>query len=378
MMMAAAYEAAAQEGYHHQSQNQWAHQAAAYMAEAGMPYLGQDYTARPTRTTSANHQADFGRFDDFGPGPRDLHQNSAAHQPQTLDLSHGRLHPAPELELEEEVEIGPGSPNGTSFLPQGLFRSLEGDATPVDSDGHESDSESGDELWKSPSTESAHAPQPLSHAQTSLPTSQGRFMPSSTTPPAINVNPLATAPAPALNGLPALPGSRRWLSGTSSNENVAFSFLHPGRTASTDSLQFESSPFAPSASEKQALKWGPLSRYRWARGNEAAPGPSARSSSVDLGLGNGIVNSSNSTSTATSSNGTGTGMTTTRNWLSSRFGTSPSSLAEAPVHALSKTITTSTSSSGYDGGDNHEEVTDEAEKKPFRFFSLKKTPSTTS
>jgi hypothetical protein len=376
MMMAAAYEAAAQEGYHHQSQNQWAHQAAAYMAEAGMPYLGQDYTARPTRTTSANHQSDFGRFDDFGPGARDLHQPSAQ-QSHILDISHGRPHTAPEPEQEEEVEIGPGSPNGTSFLPQGLFRSLEGDATPVDSDAHDSGSDSGDELWKSPVPEPAHLPQPQPHQP---PVTHGRFMPSSTTPPAINVNPLAAAaptPIPALNGLSALPGSRRWLSGTSSNENVALSFLHTGRTAaSTDSLQFDSSPFAPSASEKQALKWGPLSR--WARGNESAPGPSARSSSVDLGLGNGIVAAPNSNSTiSTTSSGTVTGGTT-RNWLSSRFGTSPSALADAPVHALSKTITSSSSGSGYRNGDDHEEVMDEAEKKPFRFFSLKKTPSTTS
>jgi hypothetical protein len=385
MMMAAAYEAAAQEGYHHQSQNQWASQAAAYMAEAGMPYLGQDYTSRPTRTTTTSSSQppppDLGRYDDFGPSARDLHHAISGHQPSMLDMSHSRLHPEPEA--EEEVEIDVGSPNGTSFLPQGLFRSLEGDATPVDSDGHDSGSESGDELWRSPVPEHAQpAPAPAAS------TTHGRFLPPSTTPPAgthvNNGTTTASNPSTMISALPAIPGSRRWFSGTSSNENVAFSFKHPGGTTSSDSLQFDPSPFAPSASEKQALKWGPLNRYRWPRGNDPAapPGPgttvsasaSARTSSIDLG--NGIVAAPAPPA-----------VSTTRNWLSSRFGTSPNSTAEAPVHSLAQTTTLRSSSSGLgngngahdgEGDDADHGVLDESERKPFRFFSLKKTPSSTS
>jgi hypothetical protein len=396
MMMAAAYEAAAQEGYHHQSQNQWANQAAAYMAEAGMPYLGQDYTARPTRTTSANHQSDFGGFDDFGPGNRDAHHQTSAHPYHSLDIT-TRAHPV--IDSEEEVEIDPSSPNGTSFLPQGLFRSLEGDATPLDLDGHDSASDSGDELWKSPVPEHAQPPRDLS-----VSSALARFQPSSTTPPL--VNPHSNSNPASIYGLPSLPGSRRWVSGTSSNENVAnaaFSFMHPDGTTSKDSLN--TSPFAPSASEKQALKWGPLSRYRWARGTESVPGPSARTSSAELG--NGVVttptsNSGSGSGTGTNTaNGTGTGTGSSGNWLSSRFGSSSSSTThgqqqQAQAHAAFSAFN-SVNYHDQDRERNHvkhdvnhshahdrtitglgdEEDGGKAEKR-FGFFSLRKTPSSTS
>jgi len=374
MMMAAAYEAAAQEGYHHQSQNQWASQAAAYMAEAGMPYLGQDYTARSARTTGANHQTDLGAFDDFGPGNGN---RDSAHTPfHPLDISTRAQPNAPDS--EEEVEIDPSSPNGTSFLPQGLFRSLEGDATPLDLDGHDSASDSGDESWRSPVPEHAQPPREPS-------TALNRFMPPSTTPPAAitNTNTNSTTNTTSiLPGLPTLPGSKRWFSGTASHENVAFSFMHPGGTISNDSLN--SSPFAPSASEKQALKWGPLSRDRWSRGAESVPGPSARTSSTDLG--NGVVGNS------TTGTGTGTGTrSTTGSWLSSRFGSSSASsrnTTQSPFDAFNSNFnsnpnsninTTVQNASETTNGVvlNDEEDSGKAEKR-FGFFSLRKTPSSTS
>lgn len=379
MMMAAAYEAAAQEGYLHQNQNQWAHQAAAYMAEAGMPYLGQDYTARSTaRTASAtvnNQHHDLTGFEDFGPGARADradrdYQPPKSHtpfHPPLAPLGHSATAPppfshstgtqharsldfptthTPEAADEEGVEeIGPGSPNGISFLPQGLFRSLEGDATPMDLEGQDSGgSDSGDELWRSPA-QPEHTQAPSVSASASE--SKRLLPPSSTTPPGGASGAGAGAgvvTGPVLTGLPALPNSRRWFSGTGpasafsgsgsvSAENVAFSFMQPPGTNSTDSLvNFDPSrpsPFAPSASEKNALKW-PLSR--WARGNnnsnatpttqQSTPDPSARSSSVELGNGalpTAIPNGNG--------NGIATGKSTSSsgNWFSSsRFGTSPS------------------------------------------------------
>ena len=383
MMMAAAYEAAAQEGYHHQNQNTWANQAAAYMAEAGMPYLGQDYTARSTRHTSANHHSDLEGFDDFGPGPghRDAHHPTSVHPFHPLDIptrSHLTAGQAGH-ESEEEVEIDPSSPNGTSFLPQGLFRSIEGDATPLDLDGHDSASDSGDELWRSPVPEHA-LPQPQVQPLRETSSALSRFRAPSTTPPIAN-----TTINSAITGLPALPGSRRWVSGTQSNENVAFSFLNPGGTTSNDSLN--ASPFAPSASEKQALKWGPLSRYRWARGTESVPGPSARTSSIDLG--NGVVAPNSSLGTTS----TGSGMESTGNWLSSRFGSSsnrtttsdnttsafnafnnstPNSSSNLHRHVSLDLNDRDTTGAQVHGLDEEEDGT-KAEKR-FGFFSLRKTP----
>ncbi|ORY33365.1 hypothetical protein BCR39DRAFT_463645 [Naematelia encephala] len=324
MMMAAAYEAAAQEGYYHQTSHQWANQAAAYMAEAGMPYLDQTYTARPAQSSGFGHLAksreekrvaDVSGFEDFGP---------RAHTPVN--------------DAESDFYGDPGSPNGTAgsfsanLLPQELFRSLEGDATPLhddeplptqqadtrptdDSDSESADDHSGsnDDVWRSPMTSAPTLDVATKHlGGTRL------------TPPNLTTTP------PALPGLPNLPGSRRWFSGTTSAENISsYSFLHP--TTSNDSLSYEASPFAPTSSEKKqlALKWGPLSKYKWAREEQQA----SRSSSMDLSLG-------------------GSGWLGGKPWAN-----------------------------GNDHGGDPDEMEgeeDKNERKPFRFFSLRKPPQGSS
>jgi len=369
MMMAAAYEVAAQEGYlygHQQSQsNQWANQAAAYMAEAGMPYLGQTYTARPAHAKHQSKLADLSGFEDFGPGTADHVVKDKTTPPAS----------------DSESDIyghDPGSPNGgisrsfsANLLPQGLFKSLEGDQTPLGTDadeepiasstleealnfdppsnhahvdGHDSGSESSDEHdpWGSPA-ELSKDPKPLSGSL---------FAPPTTTPPA----------AHSLSGLPASAGARRWFSGSTSAENVnSFSFMQPTSTTSNDSLSltggYEASPFAPSASEKKALalKWGPLSKYRWAGANRdpqaSLPGLT-RSSSTEL-----------------DTNGSG--------WLSSRFGN-----ANAHAHAnLNRNVKGNKnvkgngnldSKSDLDIAEQSGEEDERQDKKPFRFFSLRK------
>ena len=228
MMMAAAYEVAAQEGYHphqhtpssghsntsshaHGHQNHastqqhglssgytahhaalghghghghghnnssWATQAAAYMAEAGMPSLDQSYTARPTypgrqissNTASAATGTAMGEgkrltemmaFDDFGPGSSASHDTrdkriSGEGFGQVLGLAANRLSAQAHAHAEEdevsEAELyglDPASPNGgisTSFsanlLGQGLFNSLlGGDQTPTDATDDEMEDE---------------------------------------------------------------------------------------------------------------------------------------------------------------------------------------------------------------------------------------------
>ncbi|KAK4686499.1 hypothetical protein P7C73_g3631, partial [Tremellales sp. Uapishka_1] len=253
MMMAAAYEAAANEGYYNQLHGTWANQAASnYMSEAGLD-ISYDYGQAqrnvssaifqhpPSRTPSSKLSTDLSGFEDFGPGAASVHRTP------------------PRSELDYDL----GSPSGNlsssftaNLLPRGLVRSLEGDATPLDDDDdefqealpfdladepasfledaqHESASESGSEEWKSPETKSE-----------SRLSSHSRLLPSHPTPPHV----------------PILP-AHRWFSSSSSDNlhanSTPFGF-HP--TTSNDSL---ASPFAPSASEKKALKWGPLSRYRW-------------------------------------------------------------------------------------------------------------------
>lgn len=396
MMMAAAYEAAAQEGYLHQNQSTWAHQAAQYMAEAGMPYLGQDYTARPHRTPSGNtQQPDVSGFEDFGPAPRDVGLPPTRPLPPPPEVS-------PEAEAGEEedtVEIDPGSPNGTSFLPQGLFRSLEGDATPVELDmedhEHDSASDSGDELWRSPYAEPAQPAE--SYPQ---PSGLKRLLPPSTTPPGTALGHRTSGigagnSTPALPGLPALPGSRRWFSGTSSNENVAFSFMHPVGTASNDSLLYEPSPFAPSASEKKALalKWGPLSKYRWARGGGGGAQPQTHAQAQiegQEGIGHGLPIPRRGSADMSLPASTGTSPTARigsagGGWLASRFNINANANANHVASANangngangdSLVDFAGTGSGALEADDEEDEG--KSEKKPFRFFSLRKTPSSTS
>lgn len=355
MMMAAAYEAAAQEGYlygHQQSHSkQWANQAAAYMAEAGMPYLDQSYTARPAHANNRNKLADLSGFEDFGPG--------ATHHPK------GTTTPPISDSDSDVYGRDPGSPNGgisssfsANLLPQGLFKSLEGDQTPLGPetdedptrstleealkfdppngnshahvDGHDSGSESSDEhdLWRSPTYVDKESKR---H-------SGSRLIPPTTTPP---------GNTPSIPGLPALLGSRRWFSGTSSAENVnSFSFMQPTSSTSNDSLNlaggYETSPFAPSASEKKALaaKWGPLSKYRWAGANrdvQSVLSGSTRSTSTDLG-------------------------TPASGWLSSRFGNANGNhTAHEAEHKLD-----------LDVAEQSGEEDERQDKKPFRFFPLRK------
>ena len=342
MMMAAAYEAAAQEGFQHGHQpyhhpvnpypgsNQWATQAAAYMAEAGMPYVDQNYTARPASTLSSGFGhltqplprstgSDLDKrfaptgFGDFGlplSGPAPVGAGFVAPK-----------RPATPPASDSESDVyghDPGSPNGgisstfsANLLPQGLFRSLDGDVTPFDAesesdeaerdhpgpaksegstlseallfDPHEdrgSNSDSGEEGIE-PWLKSERDPKRLSGS---------RLLPSSTTPPGASSF-----------GLPLTspwPGS----SATSAENVSSFLFSHP--SLSNDSLSLTgfdaaSNPFAPSASEKKALalKW-PLGKWRV----PSRPEPSDATARFDL------------------SSGFGAG------WLSSRAASSPLSL----------------------------------------------------
>ncbi|OCF38219.1 hypothetical protein I316_00445 [Kwoniella heveanensis BCC8398] len=446
MMMAAAYEAAAQEGYLHggynqhnasgggggggaskngsggnasggrggsgaadrQGQDQWASQAAAYMAEAGMPHLGYDYTARPAHSNSTGfghlskhpnsassrdlaemrRATDFTGFEDFGPGAAAVKRTTTP--------------PHPPSDSESDIYgHDPGSPNGgisTSFsanlLPQSLFSSLEGDQTPLVSgdedlpgtfdepqsfdldndpplplpvtvsdeaadDGDDSggsDSGGEEDIWRSPMTAEPrlkdHPPMKRHSGSGSgmygrllaAPTSSnpGSGYPSTMSNPAINVNnaTAATASPPNIPGLPALPGSRRWFSGTVSSDNIPSTFggfMHP--TTSNDSLAlsgtYESSPspFAPTSSEKKALaaNWAPFGK-RW-----------------------------------TGALGGGGGGTRETEGGASGWPSAESHLKAASSSALPR---------GIGGGTAvGEGLEDKGERKPFRFFSLRKPSS---
>ncbi|KGB76923.2 hypothetical protein CNBG_2761 [Cryptococcus deuterogattii R265] len=360
MMMAAAYEVAAQEGYLHGYQHahggnsQWATQAAAYMAEAGMPHLGYDYTARPTShvsTTGFGHLSkgtfassssrdlkelrytDMSGFEDFGPG-------SASVSRRVSGVNAGKKQESTASDSESDVYgHDPGSPNGgisssfsANLLPQGLFSSLEGE-TPYIGSGDDSttfddplklDLGGQDVQADNSSSSSASSPQqpPASshHSSFSNPVtthvepikrpsgnaSHSLLPYPSSTSPSSGPNGLAppthsTTP-PLIPGLPTLPGSRRWFSGTLSNDSLpnkstsSFSasgfpsgitqlaYHHPTTTASNDSLHMGvgssgaggyESPFAPTEGEKKALamaqgKWGGLSK-RWTGGGEGWP-----------------------------------------------------------------------------------------------------------
>ncbi|WWC64604.1 uncharacterized protein I303_107215 [Kwoniella dejecticola CBS 10117] len=373
MMMAAAYEAAAQEGYLHSGyqpnnghhvpppppgppngrgaqQEQWQSQAAAYMAEAGMPHLGYDYTAKPAHSGSTGfghlskhpnpnsassrdlegmrHRPDVSGFEDFGPGTAFAPQRSTT----------------PQMPSDSESDIyglDPGSPYGgfssSNLLPQGLFRSLEGDQTPFVSgdeglpesseepltfdldrpisheasqpsatvtklerqaaagqedeasysasdsgSDHSAEDEEEHEDWKSPlpapkqlkdTKESAYKRLSANSSATRLLSPStvpglGLGQPTSASPVSVSsVNQTNNTSPSTISALPnLLPSSRRWFSGTSSSDNLHSGgfggFMH--NTTSNDSLNlpgYESSPFAPTSSEKKALasaKWQPL------------------------------------------------------------------------------------------------------------------------
>ncbi|WRT70232.1 uncharacterized protein IL334_007227 [Kwoniella shivajii] len=358
MMMAAAYEAAAQEGYLHggyqQShttpgppgpptggrgvqQDQWQSQAAAYMAEAGMPHLGYEYTARPAHSNSTGfghlskhpnsastrdleglRRPDISGFEDFGPGAA-LHAN----QPQPSNRS-----TTPPSDSESDIYgHEPGSPYGgisssfsANLLPQGLFRSLEGDQTPLvtgdedlpetfddplsfdlderspvfkmakeaegnaddsasdsdDVDDDDDEEEEDEDDWKSPLPEPKQLKETKENSYKRSSSSSSSRLPPPSSSSSISMTGQTTAnnlhstnSPPAIPGLPALPGSRRWFSGTVSTDNIPSTFggfMHS--TTSNDSLNlpgYDSSPFAPTSSEKKALasaKWQPFGK-RW-------------------------------------------------------------------------------------------------------------------
>lgn len=330
MLMAAAYEAAASEGYMHgqrqnKTDNQWASQAAAYMAEAGMPYLDQSYTARPAQTAASGYghlahgnsnsssfrnlndarhgaaAADIAGFEDFGPG------NSRS----LAALAQGKVTP-PSARDEPEDQGSPLSVLSPSefmdnWLPQGLVRSLEGDITPLDGAGSEAEPEDDDDgllstihdaLRTGPPANGGDSGSESGEDSPRWPTSAGfvstgfersddsavtgarRVTPTSRFP---NVTP-PTHPGGSTSTLPgvnALPNSRRWFSSSPSSENVSSGFnLFPSGVAnvgSSDSLPLAmggyESLFAPSASEKRALKWPLLGKARWSgNGNRSISG----------------------------------------------------------------------------------------------------------
>ena len=407
MMMAAAYEAAAQEGYHegrgpapHHGaaggghRDQWANQAAAYMAEAGMPTLDPNYTARPSHSTSFGHLArsrqgsgderasgrggDYPGYENFGPGAPAARPQAPSTPPQSSDSG------------SDVWGLDPASPNGgissslgENLLPQGLFHSLEGDQTPlgevidvppthvspgasIRANGHgsrfieahddSSDSSSEHDQWRSPAVMAGRTD------------GTGRLPPpTSTTPPH----------APALPGLFSLPTTRRWFSGTHSNsaENINVSTF-PSST-SNDSLlvrtisPYETGAFAPSALEKKALalNWGPLSRSKWGK--------------PDTGSGGG-------------GEGQPRNLSLNTNWLSSRLPTGspfhplktsvssdilrPSSntshgSGSSALHALAITNGLGQVDGGGEGVAQETDNLGESPKKPFRFFSLRRPNS---
>ncbi|EIW72006.1 hypothetical protein TREMEDRAFT_58148 [Tremella mesenterica DSM 1558] len=184
MMMAAAYEAAAQEGYHHgipttqtqaQAQGIWTNQAAQYMAEAGFPHLDANYTSRPiqikpvtdkqfpassitppssinlTSTNPipsfipSNHSSSIPTFIPSNSVDQPLVHSTSSVNP--VDPSHtvtskGKnnlilANDRSSTPVDREIEEDPGSPSSlstfsTNLLPQGLFRSLEGETSTSD------------------------------------------------------------------------------------------------------------------------------------------------------------------------------------------------------------------------------------------------------
>lgn len=323
MLMAAAYEAAASETYlHGQRQNQadseWASQAAAYMAEAGMPMLDQSYTARPAQSATSGYghlsrphpnnssyrslsdslkqapgQRDVSGFENFGPGAVGSGAvgttRSLASRRPSINTSTQQA-PAPSVEDAGSPISGPMSASfPDSWLPQGLVRSLEGDVTPLDSGLSDAAPEDDDSLFMTLRDAVSEGVQPgqqdnssSDSAEDSPPwrTQDGGEVPARRVTPTMRLSNSASSThsnstsTPALQHMGSLP-SRRWFSGApSSSDNLSSFNMFPtvGR-GSSDSLPlpgFESA-FAPSASEKKALKWPLLNKARWS-GNGNANG----------------------------------------------------------------------------------------------------------
>lgn len=364
MLMAAAYEAAASETYlHGQRQNQadseWASQAAAYMAEAGMPMLDQSYTARPAQTATSGYghlsrphpnnssyrslsdslkqapgQRDLSGFENFGPGAVGSgavgSTRSLASRRPSINTNAQQQAPAPPVEDVGSPISGPMSASfPDSWLPQGLVRSLEGDVTPLDSGLSDAAPEDDDSLFMTLRDAVSEGVLPgqqdissSDSAEDSPPwrTQDGGEVPARRMTPKMRLSNSASsthsnsASTHTLQHMGSLP-SRRWFSGApSSSDNLATFNMFPsvvGR-GSSDSLPlpgFESA-FAPSASEKKALKWPLLNKARWAgNGNNSTGGISGLDEITaglknDLGdLGGEPVALSHSTSNPATANG---------------------------------------------------------------------------
>lgn len=402
MLMAAAYEAAASETYlHGQRQNQadseWASQAAAYMAEAGMPMLDQSYTARPAQSATSGYghlsrphpnnasyrslsdslkqppgQRDVSGFENFGPGTVGSGAvgttRSLASRRPSINTQQA---PASSVEDAGSPINGPMSASfPDSWLPQGLVRSLEGDVTPLDSGLSDAAPEDDDSLFMTLRDAVSEGVQPgqqdnssSDSAEDSPPwrTQDGNDGPPRRMTPTMRLSNSASSThsnstsTHTLQHMGSLP-SRRWFSGApSSSDNLSSFNMFPtvGR-GSSDSLPlpgFESA-FAPSASEKKALKWPLLNKARWS-GNTSngISGLDEITAGLKNDLGGEPVGLSHSTSNPTTSNG-----------LSAEelFNRAPGSewmAASAP--ASSK------------GADEPEANTERKASSSFRFFSLR-------
>ena len=461
MMMAAAYEAAAQEGYSHApnphgphpppnmgQREQWANQAAAYMAEAGMPYLDQNYTARPQQSATFGHLAQVGN-DETRPreGLREIWSHDKMNEGQRV-FGAGRPVTPSDDSGSDVWGHDPGSPNGgisssfsANLLPQGLFQSLdtesslggddagdeEGNDVPLPtsqspraiqmelartlsqgssrrinqvqdvkglpsagSGDHEegSDSSASDQgFWRSPQT----IPAVLKRHSGDM---SGRLMPpaSSTTPPGMppgSIIPNLPVPMP-------LTDSRRWLSGTSSAENLGL----PSFSTSNESLPlmggpYEFNPFAPSASEKKvlALKLPPWSKT-WTKPFGRAPMPGVLST-LDSGIAR--ISSNSIEYTSSSALGDDKAMTSGGSpgnpataWFSARFSSNnmnnllKSSISNDDMRASSLRDAREARDASPDGirgaeqgvnGEAGPAQPGDSPKRPFRFFSLRRPTS---
>jgi hypothetical protein len=251
--------------------------------EAGMPSLDQNYTARPNPGRSQGKRlTELMALDDVDTRDKRLSGEGFG---QVLGLAANRLAAHEQDDISEYDD--PASPNGgisTSFsanlLGQGLFNSLlGGDQTPTDND--------------ETTLEEALSFGPAEDSDEETDETKKRFFPASP------LNSRTSAPpVPVLPSLPALPGSRRWFSGTMSasaenlhtfpsTDSLASHPPNQGSGASTTAGSlYESSPFAPSESERKKLggMWqmgGIGKRFSSAR-TDLKEEPLGRSTSLDL------------------------------------------------------------------------------------------------
>jgi hypothetical protein len=224
---------------------------------------------------AADKLPDVPGFEDFGPG--------AGATRSLAPLAPLRTTTPQPLTARTTVEPEDlGSPSGpisasfsNSWLPQGLVRSLEGDVTP-----HESAFDNADLPFIADGRASSDADSDSDSGGDSPPWQRNpavqRFIPGTSSPHMGGSTGTLPGTAAGNSNANSLQSSRRWFSTSPSSENVSTGFnlnlfsshghVHApsGVVGSSDSLPlgFES-PFAPSASEKRALKWPLLGKARW-------------------------------------------------------------------------------------------------------------------